>query len=136
MAKVLMGGTGGDDEGVVIDDAVAENHLALSGVNVDGFAEQNLGIFLFAQHLAQRASDVGRRKRTRRHLIEQRLKKVIVATVDQGDLDRRVFEFQRGSEAAETATQNYHFMRIHASEIPGNRLACYSRYKLDETHEP
>ena len=40
--------------------------------------------------LTDRRSDLGRREHRRRHLIEQRLKDVVVAAVDQDDIDIRV----------------------------------------------
>jgi hypothetical protein len=58
---------------------------------VDGFAEQDFRIFLFAQHLTQRPGNVGRRQRACRDLIKQRLEQMVVAAVDQRHLDRRAF---------------------------------------------
>ena len=40
---------------------------------------------------------VGRRKTSRRDLVEQRLERVEVVPVDECDIDRRVLQFARGA---------------------------------------
>ena len=52
-----------------------------------------------AQDGADGLGDVGRRKHGQRHLVEQRLKGVVVAAVDYGDVDRQVREAFGGVKA-------------------------------------
>ena len=54
--------------------------------------------------------DLVRRERAGRHLVEQRLEQVEVATIDERDLDRRAPETAHGLKAAETSPHNDHPM--------------------------
>ena len=74
VAEILMCGAGSDDQRVVIQHAIAENHAALGSVNVHGFAQQHLRVFLFMQDVTQRARNVRGRKRAGGNLVKQRLK--------------------------------------------------------------
>ena len=112
MTEVLVRGSAGDDERVVIERAVAEDYAAPGGVNMNGFAQENLRVFLFAQNLAKRAGDIRGGKRAGGDLVEQRLEEVVVAAIDQGDLDRGVFQGQGGAEATEAAAEDYDSERI------------------------
>jgi len=103
---------GGDNHRVVIDCAVAEYHAAFRGIYVHGLGEQHFRVFLPPQNLPQRRSDVGRRQRSRRDLIQQRLKKMVIAAVDQGDVHRGVLERARDAEAAESSPDDDNFVTI------------------------
>src|SRR3984885_5546758 len=118
-----MRSTGGDDQGVVIQCAIAEDDAAVCGVNVDGFAQQHLRVFLFAQNLAQRAGDVRGGKRAGGDLVKQRLKKMIIAAVNQGHLDGAIFQRLRGGESAETAANDYDFVCLSHSSANSLALA-------------
>src|SRR6185312_16366766 len=61
---------------------------------------------------ADRIGDVARVQGPGRDLIEQRLEQVVVATIQERDLDRRVGELARGFEPAEP-TADDHDMRLH-----------------------
>jgi len=73
MAKILMRGAGGDDQGIVFDVSVSEADDAINRVYVHGLSQQNAGIFLFVNDLAKRAGDVCGRERASGDLIQQRL---------------------------------------------------------------
>jgi hypothetical protein len=64
-----------------------------------------------AEHTPQGGSDIGGRERARRHLIEQRLKKMVVAAVDQGDLHRRPLQSAGCREATKAAAYDHHAVR-------------------------
>ena len=115
MAEILMRGAGGDDKRVVIERTVAEDHAALGCINVDGFAQQHLRVFLFVQNVTQRAGNVRGGKRAGRDLIEQRLEKMIVAAVHQRHPHWRIFQSLRGAEAAETAADDHDLVWISHS---------------------
>ena len=56
--------------------------------------------------MAQRRRDLTRRKDARRDLVQQRLEEVVVAPVDQRDIDLQVPEEATGREPAEAATDH------------------------------
>src|SRR5271154_4711247 len=96
-----MGRAGGDDERVVLDFSVAEYDSPFRSVDVNRLSKQHLRVFLPPQNLAQRRGDVGRRERSRRHLIQQRLKKMVIAAINQRDVYRGVLQGLGEAEAAE-----------------------------------
>ena len=71
--------------------AIPKLHVLALRIDIDGFAEQHLRIFLPAENTTQGRGNFPRRERTSRDLIEQRLKQVEIAAIDQRDLDRRPF---------------------------------------------
>jgi hypothetical protein len=83
-----VGGAGGEHQVVVGDaGAAAERDLARGNVDGDDFVHQDLGVGSVAQDGADGLGDVGRGKHGEGDLIEQRLKDVVVAAVDDGDVD-------------------------------------------------
>ncbi len=71
--------------------------------DIDGvdLGEDDVHVRLATQHRADRLRDVRRRKRGRRHLVEQGLEQVVIAPVDEGDLHGRVGERLRRLQPAE-----------------------------------
>ncbi len=61
-------------------------------VEVDDFAEEDARVLLPGEHVADRGSDLAGRKGAGCDLIEQRLKEVVVAPVDDRDFDRCVLQ--------------------------------------------
>ena len=55
---------------------------------------------------ADRPSNFGRRKRRRRDLIKQRLKKVVVPLIDHGDINGCSLQILHGLKSAETRADN------------------------------
>src|SRR5712692_2253130 len=82
MAKIGMPRTGGEDQEIVIEFAVGHFHLFCIDIHRLHFGKNHLYVFPFAQNRAHGSSNVGRRKRCGRDLIEQRLEKMIVRAVD------------------------------------------------------
>ncbi len=73
---------GGDNQRVIFElRAVVQPKEIFVGGNVRGFAQQYFGVFLFAQHAAQRRRYFTRRKRTGSHLVQKRLKQMKVAPI-------------------------------------------------------
>jgi hypothetical protein len=70
-------------------------------------AEQDLGVALRAQHLADRRCDVGRAERSGRDLVEQRLEQVVVAAIDDQHVDRRATQRPRRFETAEAGADDH-----------------------------
>ena len=63
-------------------------------------------VALIAQDVAQRRGDRRRGEAGGGHLVEQRLEQVMVAAIDQRDLDRRPLELAHGPEAGESAADD------------------------------
>ncbi len=61
---------------------VAEDDVAGGYIDIDDFAQQRAGIFLFAKHEAQRRRDFSGRKAACGYLIKQRLEQMEIAAVD------------------------------------------------------
>jgi hypothetical protein len=70
--------------------------------------QEDADIFLVPQNPPNRRGDVARRQRRRRDLVQQRLKQMIVVTIEQRDAYRRVGERACGVESAKTAADNHH----------------------------
>ena len=103
VSEVGVPGAGGDHETVVRQHpAVRERHLASHRVDRPGLGQDDVGVLLAAQDRADRIGDVGRRKRRGRHLVEERLEKVVIAPIDDRDADRGLREPPGRLEAAKT----------------------------------
>ena len=87
LAEVRVGGAGGNDE-VVISQLSADVKPDASRLHVDPvhFIHQDFGIGLVAQDAADGLGDVGRRKDSQSHLVEQRLKSMMVAAIYDGHI--------------------------------------------------
>src|SRR5262249_50812602 len=70
--------------------------------------EQDLDVLLFAQNPADRRGDVAGRQRRGRHLIEQRLKEMIVVAIEQRHAHVGATKGARCVEAAEAAADDDH----------------------------
>ena len=79
---------------------------------VDGLdgRQQRCDILAPAQKVPDRPGDLRGRERRCRRLIEQRLKQMVVASVDDGDPDRRAGKPMDGLEAAEPGADHDHMM--------------------------
>jgi hypothetical protein len=56
-------------------------------IDIDHFAEDNARVPLTAQQITNRQGDVPFGKNSRRELMQQRLNKVVIRPVDDGDID-------------------------------------------------
>ena len=106
MAEIGMARAGRDDEIVVARCAVCGAHLLRVGIDTLDVLHQHRGVLLAGQDAADRHGDLRRRKAGGRHLVEQRLEQMVVAPVDDGDVDRRIAKPDRGVEASEPGAQN------------------------------
>ena len=88
IAEIGVGAAGGQDERVV-GDRVAAGHRHRPGLEVDaghpGLAEPDVAGT--AEHRPERIGDVGRVEQRGRHLVQQRREQVVVAGVEQEDVD-------------------------------------------------
>ena len=90
VAEVGAAGAGGDDQVVVRQRvAVVEVHAPGRKVYFLRFGQQHTRVVVVAQYPANGRGDVARRQAGRCHLIQQRLKDVVVVAVDQRHAHRR-----------------------------------------------
>ena len=93
VTEVRVARAGADDQEVVVERRrrrTARRRRRSTSMRAD-LAEQHADVARAAEHPADRRGDVARRQRRRRHLIEQRLKDVVIAPVEQRDAASRVF---------------------------------------------
>ncbi len=97
-----------DDQVVVRRFAIGEMDDVRLEVDRRRLGEPDADVGLAAQDPADRRRDVARRKRGRGDLIEKRLEDVMVAPIDEQDVDRRSPKRARGAQAAKTAADDHH----------------------------
>src|SRR5690606_24603331 len=87
--------------------SVFEHDQPVRGVNSDHLAEEDAYILRFCKDGAQRHCDIRRRQRRGRHLIEKRLKQMMVSLVDQRDVDLGACELAGTGESGESAADDH-----------------------------
>src|SRR6516164_6280993 len=87
---------------------LAERDLTQHWVYPGHFAQQHAHVGLRTEHFAQGCRNFCRRQPCRRHLIEQRLEKMIVALIEQGDPAGYVSQSASRGEAAKAAAEDNH----------------------------
>ena len=92
----------------VIGDPVAifEDDLAIGRIDIDHRAEQGRDLLASSEEMANRPGDLGSCKRGRGHLIEQGLKQVVVALIDNGDPHGCASQAMRDFQPAEAASDD------------------------------
>ena len=106
VAEVVRAAARRDDEVVVLELAVAQDHQPARGVDRGRLGEPDAEVALLSQNPADRRRDVAGREPGGRDLIEQRLEDVMVVPVDERDVDRRLRERLGGAQAAEPAADD------------------------------
>ena len=101
-------GTRGQNQVVVAVGLAVENDLLAFGVDVGHLTQKHLNVPLLANQFAQWCGDVSSGHQTSRNLIQQRLKQVEIALVDQGDAHVGIGECFAGVHPGETAANNHH----------------------------
>jgi hypothetical protein len=106
VSEIMVLGPGRQDEIVISQLAVAEQHPLAGHVDIDNLGQKYAGVLLPLEDVAQRGGNVGRAQAAGSHLVEQRLKQVKVAPVEQRDPHRRLAQGQGGIQAPEAAADN------------------------------
>ena len=102
MTEVGVPCAGRQHQGVIAHGMpVGERQLALRGVDAVDHAEQGRHLLAPAQQMADRPCDLGSRERRRTDLVQERLKKMMVALIDDGDAHRRAGESVGDAQAGE-----------------------------------
>ena len=109
MTEVIVFDTGRQHEIVVGKAAAcAQQDLPACGFHADSFIEPDRHVARVAEDGARRLRDFGGRKRRSGHLIQQRLKKVMIAPVNQDNVDRSIAQVLDQVQTSETTTDNHY----------------------------
>ena len=134
VTEVGVPGAGGQNEIVVLHLAVLQDHFSTFRVDRDHLGKKDPRVLLPSQDGADRVGDVVGRKTGGRDFIQQRLKQMIVATIDDRDSDIGVLECPRRTQSAEPRADD-HDMRLLSHDIVttsssnGNQSVCMSMTK-------
>src|SRR5690606_6593791 len=109
--------------------AVGKCERLAGDVNRRDVAHPYARVVLMPKNPPDRCGDIARRQSRRRHLIEQRLKHVVVAPVDQQDLGGGLSESLGRGQAAET-TADDDDTRTWA---PGSRIIAHTSIIVQQT---
>ena len=107
MAKIGFARSGRDNELVVGDAALADQHGAARHVDAGNCAQDHVRVWLSSQNAAYRCGNVGRRQGCGRHLIQERLEQVVVAPVDHGHISVDLSQSHSRRKPAETGADNH-----------------------------
>jgi hypothetical protein len=129
VAEELMPGPGGHDQRVVgYRAAVGQLDLTLDRVEPDRLAQQDRGVVISAEDAAQRLGDVAGRDRAGGDLVQQRLEDVVVAPIDEGQVDALVTtQPTRRVQPAEAAAHDEDPMPLHGTILAEARAARPAR---------
>lgn len=108
----MVGGPGGDDQVVIGNRAIAQDHAAVGRVEIDGFAEQHFGVAMVLENDTQGRGDFAGREPAGGHLVEQGLEEVEVAAIDQGDRYRRAAQRLGNIQPAKSAADDDYPMQL------------------------
>jgi hypothetical protein len=117
MAEIGIRGAGRDHQVVIGPLAIGQDHATVGDIEIHYLSEQHFRVAMAAQDRAQRRCDLTRRKPAGGHLVQQRLKEMKIAAIDQGERQRNLAETLSGVKAGETAADNDHAVRADASPV-------------------
>ena len=86
-------------------------------IDIQNFIKQNFHICLALEQRSQWSGNVGWRKRTGGHLVEQRLKEMKITPVQKRDLQWRSQQSPRGFQTAKPATHNHDVMKFFIHSV-------------------
>jgi hypothetical protein len=113
MAEVGMRRPARDDQVIVTDFAITQDHLAREPVDRFSLAENNFAVRLAPQDSPNRPCDITRIQCGGRNLVEQGLEQVMVSAIDQCDPHRRLAERTGRGQAAEPAANDHNVWSTH-----------------------
>ena len=85
------------------------------GIDAANFAEQYRAVPLAPQNASQGSRNVCRREAAGRDLVEQRLKKMEIAAIDQGDVDGSTMKRPSHFQTAESSSHDDNTMGLYGS---------------------
>ncbi len=111
IAEIVVGRSGGDNQLVIRNLAIAQDHAAVGHVQVDGFAQQHFRIAIVLEHDTQGRRNFAGREGARGNLVEQRLEQVKVPAIHQSDRYGRASQRLGNIQPAKSAADDDHPMR-------------------------
>ena len=106
VSEVGVRGATRDEKVVVGNLAIGQRHLPRGGVDAEHVAHVHGDVALVSQDVAQRRGDRRRGEAGRGHLVEQGLEQMMIAAIDQRDLDRRSLELAYRPQTGESTTDD------------------------------
>src|ERR1700730_2672103 len=133
VAEVTVSNASRQDEVIVWEAnplaiCVAHEDIFLILVHSDDFSENDGCIPLLAQDSADRGSNLTWCQYRRRHLIEQRLKEVVVGPVDHNNFGWGISQSPAGGQPAETAADDHDSWLWHDLSHPTRSAASEPDY--------
>ena len=113
MAEIGMRRAARDDQVVISDFAVTQDHLVRGRIDRFGLAENHFDVRLPPQDTSNRARDVTRIQRRGRDLVEQGLEQVMVSAIDEPNPDGCIAERPRRRQTAETSSNDHNMWEAY-----------------------
>src|SRR5437588_2100881 len=110
VSEISMAGSGGNDQIVVRNIAIAKLHYFPREIEILHLAKKHLHVAIAAENPEDGGGDFDRRQTRIRHLIEKRLIGMEIIAIDESYANRIARERSRGEQASETSA-NYNHMR-------------------------
>jgi hypothetical protein len=108
MTEIRMRRTCSNKKVIVFDLTVAQYDFFARNIDRRRLIQDNADVRAASHDSANRQRNLTRRKRGSRHLMQQRLKQMVVAAINQGDSHRFATERPRGRESTESAAEDYY----------------------------
>ncbi len=106
MTEISVLRAGGDDQIVEGNAAPLGDHRAPLDIDAAHLRQHDIDVVGMAENAADRRGDVRRREARGRHLVQERLKQMVIVLIDQGDVERRAGEVLRRAQPAEPGTDD------------------------------
>jgi hypothetical protein len=121
VAEIRMRRSGPQDQVVVVEESLRELQTSRRQVRARDLREHDLGVELAAQYRANGCTDVGRRQGCGRDLVEERLEDMVIAAIDDGDVDGGMGKRLGRRQAGEPAADDEHPRAAARSSRPARR---------------
>ena len=89
VAEIAVAGAGGNDERVVGQLAFVEDHAAAGNIDLASLGQEHSRVPLPLKSERSGAAMLAGDRRAGRDLVEQRLKQMVISSIDERQLDRR-----------------------------------------------
>ncbi len=110
-----------DDQMIEIDAKPFRSDLVSFEVDMRNPGQDHGGILLVAKNPPDRGGDVGGRQAGGSHLIEQRLKQMIIVPIDHDHVERRIPQRLGGGKARKTCADDHDALAMLAWIVLGHR---------------
>ncbi len=134
-----MAGTSGDNQIVVVKHTtISQYDLPCIRADLAGLPKEHIDVLLIAEDRPYGAGDIGRGERGRRHLVQHRLKKMVILPIDDRDPHRRPGESGGRIQAREAAANDdyvgYRCWSQDSPQIGTGHVTCYPDTSFSPRH--